>query len=163
MAAVVHALRWWLLGRLVAMTAVGLLTALGLWAIGMPMALALGFIAGLLSFVPYIGPIVSAVPAILVALADGGFLETGYVVLIYGAAQFLEGSLITPVVQKYSVALPPAILIIAQFLLAVPFGPVGIMLATPFAVSVIVMTQMLYVEDILGDSVKVLGRPDTVG
>lgn len=152
-----HALRWWLLGRMVAMTAVGVLTALGLWLIDMPLALALGFIAGLLSFVPYIGPIISAVPAVLIAMANGGLLLTTYVVAIYGTAQFLEGNFITPLTQKYSVSLPPAVLLIAQLLLGIQFGLVGILLATPLAVTLIVLIQMLYVQDVLGDSVEVLG------
>lgn len=153
-----HALRWWLLGRIVAMTAVGLMTALALWLADMPLPLALGFIAGLLSFVPYIGPIVSAVPAVLIALVQGGPAMAGYVIAIYSAVQFLEGNFITPVVQKYSVSLPPAVLIVGQFLMGIQFGVVGILLATPIAVCVIVVVQMLYIQDVLGDPVQVLGE-----
>ena len=158
-----YALHWWLLGRVVAMVAVGVLTSLGLWIIGMPLALALGFIAGLLSFVPYIGPIIAAIPAVLVALADRGLLQVGYVALIYGVVQFLEGYLITPVIQRYAVALPPAVVVIAQFLLGIQFGLYGVLLATPLTVTTILIIQMLYVEDVLGDSVEVLGKHHKLG
>ncbi len=123
----------------------------------MPLPLALGFIAGLLAFVPFIGPIVSAVPAVLIALVHGGPLMSGYVILIYAGVQFLEGNFITPVLQKYSVSLPPAVLIIAQFLLGIQFGVVGVLLASPIAVAGIVIVQMLYVQDVIGEDVEVLG------
>lgn len=151
-----HALRWWLVGRFSAMVAVGVLTAFGLWLIGMPLVLALGLIAGLLSFVPYFGPIVSAIPAILIALVEGP-LPAVQVVLIYVTVQFLEGNFVTPLIQVRAVSLPPAVLLSAQVLMGVLFGLLGVLLATPFTVALIVMVQMLYIRDALGDRVAVLG------
>ena len=64
-----HILRRWLVGRLLTMTVIGVLTFVGLWFLGIPLALVLAFLAALLSFIPYIGPIVALVPAVLVAFA----------------------------------------------------------------------------------------------
>jgi predicted PurR-regulated permease PerM len=105
-----------------------------------------------------VGPIVSVIPAVLVGLADGGLLQAVHVTVVYGAVQFLEGNFITPIIQKYAVALPPAVLLMAQFLMGILVGLFGVLLATPLAVAVIVLIQMLYVEDVLGDSVEVLGE-----
>ena len=153
-----HALRWWLVGRFSAMAAVGILTTLGLELIHMPLALGLGIIAGLLSFEPYIGPIASVIPAVLIALVEGPIMVI-YVVGVYSIVQFLEGNIITPVIQKRVISLPPAVLLTAQVLLGVLFGLFGLLLATPLTVVVIIVVQMLYVQDVLGDSVQLLGEP----
>ena len=154
--AVGHALRWWLVGRLVAMAAVGVLTALGLWLIDIPLVLALGLIAGLLSFVPYIGPVVSAIPAVLLGLLEGT-LPAFYVVGVYALVQFLEGNFITPLIQVYAVSLPPAVLLTAQVMMGVLFGVLGVLLATPLVVAVIVLIQIYYVQAVLGEEAVVLG------
>jgi predicted PurR-regulated permease PerM len=80
------------------------------------------------------------------------------VVLVFGIVQTLESYLITPLVQRRAVSLPPVILITAQVAMGVLAGATGVLLATPLAVSVIVLLQMLYVEDVLGDNVHVLGQ-----
>ncbi len=152
-----HALRWWLVGRIASMTIVGVLTALGLWIAGIPLALVLGLIAGLLSFVPYIGPIASIIPAALVALGDSP-TKVLYVVIVYVAVQLLESNLITPLMQEQTVSLPPAVLIGAQVVMGVLVGIVGVFIATPLAVVCIVVVQMLYIEDVLGEDVVPLGE-----
>jgi len=152
-----HALRWWLVGRMAAMAAVGVLTGIALWAVGMQLVLALALIAGLLSFVPFVGPVMAAVPAVLIAFLHGPFYAL-YVLGIYTLVQFAEGNFITPLIQQRAVALPPAALLTAQLVMGVLFGAVGVLLATPIAVVVIVLVQMLYVEDLLGDHVEVLGE-----
>lgn len=151
------ALRWWLVGRFASMAVVGILTSLGLWIAGIPLALTLGLIAAVLSFVPFIGPITSAIPAALVALADDPLLVI-WVVIIYSIVQLLESYLITPLIQQRAVHIPPALLITVEILMAVLFGIVGILLATPLAVVGIVLVQMLYVEDALGEEVSVMGE-----
>jgi len=157
---VLHALgrvlRWWLVGRFVSMAIVGAVTATGLWLIGIPSPLALGLIAALLEFVPYIGPIFAAAPALLVALVLGP-TELAYVALLYGVVQVLESYFINPLVQERAVSILPAALITAQVIMGVLAGPTGVVLATPLAVSTIVLIQMLYIENVLGDSVKILG------
>jgi predicted PurR-regulated permease PerM len=157
---VLHALgrvlRWWLVGRFVSMAIVGTVTATGLWLIGIPSPLALGLIAALMEFVPYIGPILAAAPALLVALVLGP-TQLAYVAILYGIVQVLESYLINPLVQERAVSILPAALITAQVIMGVLAGPIGVVLATPLAVSVIVLIQMLYIEDVLGDSVKILG------
>ncbi|PSQ67674.1 MAG: AI-2E family transporter [Bacteroidetes bacterium QH_1_61_8] len=155
--ALAHALRWWLVGRLTMMTVVGLLTTLGLWIAGIPNPLALGLLAALLSFVPYVGPILSFVPAVLVALLVS-LTKVVYVVVVFGLVQTLESYVVTPLVQQRAVSMPPVILITAQIAMGVIAGATGVLLAAPLAIVVIVLLQMLYVEDVLGDSIQVLGQ-----
>ena len=155
--ALAHALRWWLVGRLTMMSVVGVLTTLGLWIAGVPTPMALGLLAALLSFVPYVGPILSFFPAVLVALMVS-LTKVAYVVLVFGLVQTLESYVITPLVQQRAVSMPPVILITAQIAMGVIAGATGVLLAAPLAIVVIVLLQMLYVEDVLGDSVRVLGQ-----
>ncbi|MFZ0392013.1 MAG: AI-2E family transporter, partial [Calditrichia bacterium] len=154
--ALTEGLRWWLAGRLASMFVVGFLTAIGLVIIGLPLAFTLGLIAALLSFIPYIGPIMALVPAIVVGLAESPTMVI-YVLLVYMAVQFMESYLITPLIQERAVSIPPAVLISMQIVMGVLLGAVGVLMATPSAVVLIITVQMLYVEDVLGDKVKVLG------
>ncbi len=141
-------LRWWFVGRFASMAVTGTLTGLGLWIAGVPMALALGLIAGLLTFVPFIGPIVAAIPGLLVAWTQGR-MTVLYALIVYVVAQALEGNLITPLIQKRTVAVPPALLISGQLLLGSLFGIWGVLWATPLIVVAMVVVQTLYLEDIL--------------
>lgn len=151
-----HALRLWMVGRFASMSAVGVLTTTGLWLVDMPLSLALGVIAGLFSFVPYIGPIASIIPAILVALTVSVPMVL-YATLVYAVVQFIEGNFLTPVIQRHAVALAPAVLLLAQFALGLFYGVFGVLLATPLAIVVIVLVQTIYVQDIVDEPVRVLG------
>lgn len=157
LSAIGHALRWWLVGRGASMAVVGLLTGAGLFIAGVPLAFTLGLIAALFSFVPYIGPIASAVPALLVALTASP-TKALYVLVVYAGVQFCESYLITPLIQERVVSIPPALLISAQVVAGVLAGVLGILLASPMAVVLVVAVQMLYVEDALGDRLDVLGE-----
>lgn len=150
-----YALRWWLVGQLVSMVVVGVLTGLGLWLIGVPLALSLGILAGLLEFIPQIGPLISFIPAALLALLDSPATAL-YVVGLYFGVQATESYLVLPLVQKKVVSLPPAITIFSIVLMGVLVGGIGVLLATPLAVVILVTVRMLYVRDTLGDT----GVPD---
>jgi len=150
LAAVGNTLRWWIIGQAIAMTVVGLLSYAGLKLLGVPLASALALIAFLTNFVPFIGPIVSGIPAVLVGFSQGA--DTGlWVLLLYGGIQFFEGNFLTPLVQRESVSLPPALTIGAQVLFGVLFGVLGVIFATPLAAAGLVAVRMLYVEGVLGD------------
>ncbi len=150
--AIGHTLRWWLFGRAVGMTIVGIATGLGLWLLGVPFAAGLGVLAGALDFVPFAGPILAAVPGVLVALSDGA-TQVIYVLLLYFAIQLLEGYVLTPLIEQRSVHLPPALTIGAQVLLGVLVGPVGVAVATPLTAVIVVLIEKLYVEDVLEEDV----------
>lgn len=152
-----QALHWWLIGRFTSMALVGIFTAIGLFVTGVPLALTLAIIAALASFVPYLGAILSAVPAIVVALAENP-IKVISVVIVYLGVHFLEGYFITPLIQRRAVSIPPALLLTVQIVMGVLVGTIGILLATPLAVAAIVVIQMIYVEDVLGGSVRVLGK-----
>jgi predicted PurR-regulated permease PerM len=160
LAELAHALREWLMGRFVSMFAVAILTAVGLWFIDLPSALALAVLAGLMSFVPYFGPIAATVPALLIALPGWPAVPL-WVLLLYTGIQFIEGNLITPLVQRRMVSLPPVTLLVAQITIGFLFGLLGLLLATPLAVVIIVLVQILYIRNVLGDPICVLGEhPD---
>lgn len=152
-----HALRQWLIGQLIAMATVGVLIGLGLWLLGLPSALTLGLIAALLEFIPLVGPIASAVPAVLLAFTQGWSMVL-YVVLLYFVVQQIESNLLVPLLQKRMVSLPPALTLVAVVMLGLLFGPPGILFATPLTVVVLVGVKMLYVEDVLGEQTEVPGR-----
>jgi predicted PurR-regulated permease PerM len=149
-------LRWWLVGRIASMIAVGVSTTVALWVAGIPLALTLGLIAAFLSFIPFIGPVLAGIPITLVALAEDPALVI-WAVAVYLAIQLLESYLITPLIQKKVVSIPPALLITVQLLMAVLFGVIGMLMATPLVLTCIVVVQMLYIQDALGDSVRLMG------
>jgi predicted PurR-regulated permease PerM len=147
------ALRGWLIGQLVAMATIGTLTTLGLWLLGMPLALTLGLLAALLSFIPNIGPTLALIPALLLALLDGP-TQLVWVLALYLGVQALESYLITPLIQQRAIDLPPALLIIAQLLMGVLTGGLGLILAAPLTAAALVLLKRLYVEDVLGDEIE---------
>jgi predicted PurR-regulated permease PerM len=151
-----HALRRWFAGRLCAMALIGILTYIGLSLIDMPVPLALGFVAGILEFVPYLGPILTLIPILLVALLEGPVMVL-YAFLVYCVIQLAESYLIEPMIEERAVSIPPAYVIIVQVLGGVLAGTMGVILSAPLAVTVAVTVQMLYMEDVLGESVQVMG------
>lgn len=152
-----RALKSWLGGQLISMIVVGTLTGLGLWALGVPLALALGIIAGLLDFVPLIGPLVAAVPALLLALtvSPTAALWTG---ALYLVVQQIEGNLLSPLIQQRAVDLPPALLLFALLGVGSLFGAVGVILAAPLTVVAYVLVKRLYVREALDTPTKVPGE-----
>lgn len=152
-----NALWKWLQGQFVAMLFVGVSTTIALVLLGVPMALALGVMAGLFDFVPIVGPVAAAVPGILLALTESPTLGL-YTALAYLAVQQMESNVVTPLVQREAVSLPPVLVVLATVAGGLLFGVLGIILATPLLVILLVMIKMLYIEDKLGDSVDVPGR-----
>ncbi len=136
---------WWMIGRLVAMTVIGIATALGLLLLGIPMPIILGVVAGILSFVPTIGAILAIIPALLVSFQVSP-LSPLYVLVFYLGIQAVEGNLITPLVQQQAVKVPPVVTISSQFMLGVLVGIIGVAVATPMAAVAIVLVRMLYIE-----------------
>jgi predicted PurR-regulated permease PerM len=125
-------LRHWLFGTLLSMLTIGVLTFIGLTVLGVPLALLLAVIAALLAFIPNIGPVIAAVPAVLLSLLDGP-QQALYVALLYIGVQTVESYLVTPFIQRRTVSLPPALTISAQFLLGMLAGALGLFVATPLA------------------------------
>jgi predicted PurR-regulated permease PerM len=115
-----------------------------------PLALILAVVAFLLTFIPFIGPLLSAIPVVLVAFSAGPATALD-ALLLYSAIQMLEGYVLTPNVQRRSVSLPPALTIAAQVLLGVLVGALGVILATPLAATGLVVVKELYVREVLGD------------
>jgi predicted PurR-regulated permease PerM len=143
-------LRKWLVTQLVAMVVIGVVSTLTLLVLGVKAAVALGVIAGLLEFVPTVGPILAAVPAIAM-----GFLDSPERALTVGVAylviQQLEGHVLIPMLMKEGMDLPPALTIVAQAVMALLFGFLGLMVAVPLLAVVIVPIKLLYVQGVVGD------------
>jgi predicted PurR-regulated permease PerM len=145
-----YTLRWWLIGRAIAMVMVGVSTAILLLLLGAPFAPLLGLVAGLFTFVPYLGPFAAGIPIALVTLLDSPQLAL-YAVGAYTLVQLVEGYVLDPLIQQKMVYLPPVLTLIAQMMLGVLLGVLGIALATPLAAVAMVLTRKLYVESVLGD------------
>jgi predicted PurR-regulated permease PerM len=141
-------LRHWLFAQISAMTAVGVLTSLGLWLLGIPLAFALGTIAGLLAFIPNLGPVLALLPGLMLGMAEGGN-TVWWVLAVYIGVQFLESYFITPLLQQETVELPPGFILGMQLLFATLFGLLGLALATPAAALLLSLTRTLYVHDTL--------------
>jgi predicted PurR-regulated permease PerM len=148
--ALYDALRGWLTGTLINMTVIGVVTTIGLSLLGVPLPLALGLLAFALEFIPFLGPILAAIPAVLMALTVEPRLA-GYTVLLYFAVQQFEEYALVPYVYHRSVHLPPALTIAAQIVLGTLLGILGLIFATPLTACAIVLTRELYVKDVLGD------------
>lgn len=152
-----NALRLWFGGQLVTMTLVGMLSALAYWWIGLPSPLALGLIAGVTNFVPFLGPILGAIPALIVAMTMD--LATAlWTVAAALAIQQLEGNVITPFIQQRAVSMPPALVLFAILVFGVAFGWLGVFLAVPLAVAITVLVKKLWIRQTLGEHTTVPGE-----
>jgi predicted PurR-regulated permease PerM len=124
-----------------------------LYLIGLPGAFLLGVQAGISNFIPYLGPIVAAIPVALVAMPHGPSMLI-WAVGIYTAVQSIEGHVIGPLIQRQTVELPPAWTLVAILLFGALFGVMGIALAMPLVAVGRVAILRLYVEDVLGDNLS---------
>lgn len=140
------ALQRWLLGQLLLMLLVGVLTFMALLIIGIPDALALALIAGIAEIVPYIGPFISAVPALLVALTLG-LSPVLWTAATYLLVHLVEGYIAAPLLERHFITIPPALILIGIVLVDMIFGTAGIFLAAPITVVVYVLIKACYVED----------------
>ncbi len=146
------ALPLWLVGRVASMAVIGILTTGGLFLLGVPLALVLGVIAGLFSFVPILGPIASAIPAGLIALQSTPD-QVLWVLALYAGVQLLESNVITPNIQKQVASVPPVLLISGQVVLGVLAGIAGIMFSTPLVLALLITVQVVYVHRVLGEEI----------
>ncbi len=140
----------WLGAKFLSMVIIGTLTWAGLALLGLRLGLPLALIAGLLTFIPNIGPLLALVPAVLLALAESPVMAL-WVTLLYAGIQIVETYLITPYIQKRMVAIPPALTIVAQVLAGVLSGGLGLLLAAPLTAAALVLVRRLYIEDLLGE------------
>lgn len=154
------ALRLWLKAQLITMAVVGTATGIGLWIVGMPSALAFGLLAALLEFIPFIGPILAAVPAVLIAAASDPTLALK-VLAVYFIVQQLEGYVFSPLLQQWAVDLPGAILLFSLLAMGTLFGPLGIIFAAPLTVVIYVLVKRLYVREALDTETPIPGEEVT--
>ncbi|HTK50504.1 MAG TPA: AI-2E family transporter [Gemmatimonadaceae bacterium] len=148
------ALRKWLVTQLIAMVVIGVVSTVVLLILGVNAAVPLGVIAGLLEFVPTVGPILSALPAIAMGFVDSPQKALA-VIVAYIAIQQMENYLLIPFLMREGVDLPPALTIIAQALMALIFGFLGLLCAVPLLAASMVAVKMLYVQDVVGEPVEV--------
>lgn len=138
-------LRRWLWARVIAMTVLGIATAIGLAALGIPLASTLGLLAGLLMFVPYLGAIAGAIPA-LVTAATVDPAHILYVAILYLAIHSVDGYLLGPMLQKRAVHAPPVLVLASQLVFGALWGIVGFTLATPLIAALVIVVGQLHVE-----------------
>ncbi|MCW5715172.1 MAG: AI-2E family transporter [Bauldia sp.] len=153
-------LKLWIRAQLVAMVVVGVLTGLGAWAIGLPSPLALGLIAGLGEFVPIIGPFVAVLPALLIAFAEDTTLLL-WTIALYVVVQQFEANLLTPMLQRRIVELPPVLFLFSLVALGIVFGIPGIVVAAPLSVSLYILIRELYVRSLLKEE-TLMEKPEDV-
>lgn len=146
----VDMLSWWLIGKFASMLFIGVTTWIGLYLLGVPLSLTLGLIAGLLAFIPNFGPILSVVPAILLAFIESP-IKAVYVLALYIGVQVIESNIVTPYIERRTIELPPVLTIAAQLALGILLGGIGLVLATPLLAVVMVLVQTIYIEDVLGE------------
>jgi predicted PurR-regulated permease PerM len=146
-------LKLWLLGQFVSMLIVGIVTGVALGLVGIPFAMELGILAGLGEFIPFIGPLLVAIPALLLALGEGTdkFL---IVLVILVVIQLAESNLIMPLVQRKAVKLPPVVTITSMFIMGGAFGLPGLFVAAPMVAVIIVLTEEWHLKRYLGTDEK---------
>lgn len=154
-----NGLRGWMLGQAISSVFVALVTGAGLALLGVPASGGLGLLAGLLDVIPMIGPVIAAIPAILLAFTASPATAL-WTVVLFLVIQQIQGNFMQPMIQKQAVDVPPAVLLFAVIGAGTVFGLLGVLLAAPLTVVTYVMVQRIYVRTLLGRDIKVGGKND---
>jgi predicted PurR-regulated permease PerM len=145
--------KYWLLGQIILMIIVGVLTYAALSLLGIPSPVALALIAGIAEIIPYLGPFIGAVPAMLVALTLG-VMPAVWTAAAYLVVHLIEGYLAAPLIERKFITVPPALILLGLVVVEIIFGTGGLILAAPITVVVYVLVKMLYVDDPLEQKVS---------
>jgi predicted PurR-regulated permease PerM len=159
LSAIAIVLRRWLVTQLIAMTVIGTVTTIALLILDVKAAFALGLIAGLMEFIPTVGPLLSAIPAVAMGFLDSPE-KAVTVAVLYMGIQFMENHLLIPMLMKGGVDVPPVLTILGQALFTLLFGFLGLMVAVPALAATMVAIKMLYVERVVGDDVDVITKDE---
>ncbi|WP_188769528.1 AI-2E family transporter [Novosphingobium endophyticum] len=146
-------LRAWLIAQMIQMTTMGVMVGVGLWLAGVPSAAALGLLAGLSEFIPYIGPTVAMVPALGLAATRGTDVLIGALVT-FAVVRLIQTNLITPYVQQRVIRIPPAITLFAILAIGAITGLYGLFFAAAFLVVIFTLVRSLYVSEVLGERLR---------
>lgn len=141
-----HAVQRWFIGQLTSMTIIGVFSAIALSIIGIPFAVLLGLVSGLISFVPFIGPVISVIPPTLLGITSGDPLKAVWVIAAYLIIQAIESNLIQPIVMSRAVSLHPAVVVFALLIMGTLFGFVGLLLAVPLVAALHVLVRELWMD-----------------
>ncbi|MBE9058855.1 AI-2E family transporter [Sphaerospermopsis sp. LEGE 08334] len=140
----------WVSGAFLAVCVVGLMSLIGLSLLGVKAALALGVLAGFMNLIPNLGPTMSVVPAMAIALLDNPWKPV-FVLILYFVIQQVESNFITPIVMAHQVSLLPAVTLISQLFFVTFFGFLGLFLALPLTVVAKIWVQEVLVKDVLDE------------
>jgi predicted PurR-regulated permease PerM len=152
-------LKNWLLGQLASMAIVGTLVYIGLTVLGVPGAIALALLAGLLEFIPLIGPFIAAIPPILAALTVSPQLAL-YTAGFFLVLQQIEGNVLAPIIMKHAVSIPPAVTLLSLVVIGTLFGPLGVILGGPLTVAAFILVRELWVDRVMGHDDEKQERPE---
>jgi predicted PurR-regulated permease PerM len=141
-----EALRGWLLAQFLAMLVVGSFVGTGLWLIGVPSPWALGVLAGAAEFVPLLGPVLAAIPAVVLALGQD-WITAAWTIGLYIAVQQLEGNILWPLLGRRVIDLPPALCLFSIVALGLVLGPLGVLFAIPLTVVLLIIARTFLIED----------------
>ncbi|MBV9454872.1 MAG: AI-2E family transporter [Rubrobacter sp.] len=139
-----HAVQKWVIGQLIAMIIIGILTTIALAVIGIPYAIFIGALSGLLVFIPLLGVLLSIIPPIFLALAINPILVV-WVLLSYVLIHQIEAHVIQPVVMSRAVSLHPVVVVFAILIMGTLFGLIGLLLAIPLVAALSVVVRELWV------------------
>jgi predicted PurR-regulated permease PerM len=146
LAEIATTLRRWLVTQLIAMVVIGGVTTVFLFAVHVKAALPLGILAGVLKFIPIVGSIFAAIPAIAMAFIDSPH-KALVIAIGYFVIQFLENHLLVPILMKHGVNIPPALTLGIQALMALLFGFLGLLVAVPFLAAILTIARAINPQD----------------
>ena len=145
-------LRLWLKTQLIAMIAIGTMTGLGLWAVGVPSPAALGLLAGISEFIPYVGPTAAMLPALGLAATEGTNEFVG-ALAVYALVRAIQTPFITPYIQQRVISIPPAVTLFAIIGIGWVFGVFGLFFSAAILVAFYSLINSLYLREVIGEDV----------
>ena len=149
---VASTLRLWLRAQLIQMTTMGVLVGVGLWIAGVPSAAALGLLAGLSEFIPYVGPTAAMLPALGLAATKGGSPIIG-TLATYAVVRLVQTNFITPIVTNRVISIPPAMTLFVIVGIGYVFGLFGLFFSAALLVVIFTLIRSLYLREVLGEDI----------